>query len=141
MLVNYTSKDLDLLARLIRAEALGEGDFGMLMVGNVGINRVIADCLDFRNIRSIREMIYQTPGGFSGKDSPLFFNASTTHEKRLAEKSIRGKTFHPATNALWFYAPRLGESCRATWFNQRNIGRYKGHCFYVPDPGVCVKLY
>ena len=35
-LVQYTSKELDLLARLMRAEAVGEGDYGMLMVGNVG---------------------------------------------------------------------------------------------------------
>ena len=43
-LVAYTSKELDLLARLMRAEAVGEGDYGMLMVGNVGVNRVLANC-------------------------------------------------------------------------------------------------
>ena len=48
MIVKYTDKELDLLARLMRAEALGEGNLGMLMVGNVGINRVIANCLDFK---------------------------------------------------------------------------------------------
>ena len=52
-IINYTSKERDLLARLMRAEALGEGDLGMLMVGNVVVNRVIGDCLDFRDIRSI----------------------------------------------------------------------------------------
>ena len=36
MIINYTSKDRDLLARLMRAEALGEGNLGMLMVGNTG---------------------------------------------------------------------------------------------------------
>jgi len=44
MLVNYTTKELDLLARIMRAEAQTEGDLGMLMVGNVVVNRVIADC-------------------------------------------------------------------------------------------------
>ena len=39
MLVNYNSKELDLMARLMRAEALGEGNLGMLMVGNVIVNR------------------------------------------------------------------------------------------------------
>ena len=37
----------------MRAEAVGEGNLGMLMVGNVGINRVIGNCLDFKNITSI----------------------------------------------------------------------------------------
>ena len=36
----------------MRAEAVGEGDLGMLMVGNVGINRVLADCLTFKDIRT-----------------------------------------------------------------------------------------
>ncbi|MDD2202934.1 MAG: cell wall hydrolase, partial [Bacilli bacterium] len=34
MLVAHTTKELDLLARLMRAEAVGEGNLGMLMVGN-----------------------------------------------------------------------------------------------------------
>ena len=36
-----------MLARLMRAEAEGEGELGMLMVGNVGVNRVRGDCMDF----------------------------------------------------------------------------------------------
>ena len=36
-IVQYTTKEKELLARLMRAEALGEGDLGMLMVGNVVI--------------------------------------------------------------------------------------------------------
>ena len=35
MLINYTNKELDLLARIMRAEAQTEGNLGMLMVGNV----------------------------------------------------------------------------------------------------------
>ncbi|MBB3073073.1 spore germination cell wall hydrolase CwlJ-like protein [Paenibacillus baekrokdamisoli] len=35
--VKATSADVKILARLLRAEAEGEGDLGMLMVGNVGI--------------------------------------------------------------------------------------------------------
>ena len=42
-LVTYTSKELDQMARLMRAEAIGEGELGMLMVGNVIINRNIAN--------------------------------------------------------------------------------------------------
>ena len=90
MIVKYTDKELDLLARLMRAEALGEGNLGMLMVGNVGINRVIGNCLDFKNIRTITDMIYQSPGGFSGIKSALFQSTSTTNEKNLAKRIING---------------------------------------------------
>ena len=43
MIINYTTKELEQLARIIRAEALAEGDLGMLMVGNVVTNRAIAN--------------------------------------------------------------------------------------------------
>ena len=35
MLVTYTTKELDQMARLMRAEAIGEGELGMWMDGNV----------------------------------------------------------------------------------------------------------
>lgn len=140
-IVAYTTKELDLLARLMRAEAVGEGNLGMLMVGNVGVNRVIGNCLDFKKITSIYDMVYQSPGGFSGPSSSLFYSASTTAEQNLAKRIIRGEYFHPATNALWFYAPGTGNSCKATWYNQENSGRYKNHCFYKPNQGVCKELY
>ena len=39
--IKYSTEEVDLLARLIKSEALGEGEQGMLLVGNVVINRVI----------------------------------------------------------------------------------------------------
>lgn len=141
MIVRYTEKERDLLARLMRAEAIGEGPLGMLMVGNVGINRVIADCLTFQNISTISQMIYQNPGGFSGTQSSLFFGNPTEKEKELANRVIRGEYFYPATNALWFYAPKKGDTCLAYWWDQKNSGRYKNHCFYEPYPGVCKQIH
>ena len=51
--VAHNEEEVKLLARLIRAEAESEGNLGMLMVGNVGVNRVLARCLDFKSITSI----------------------------------------------------------------------------------------
>lgn len=141
MIVKATQKEKELLARLMRAEAVGEGGLGMLMVGNVGINRVIADCLTFKDINTISEMIYQSPGGFSGINSSLFYGNPTEKEQQLAERVIRGEYYHPATNALWFYAPTAGVSCTSTWWDQQLAGKYKGHCFYQPDKGVCKKIH
>lgn len=140
MIVKYTDKELELLARLMRAEALGEGNLGMLMVGNVGINRVLANCYTFKDITTLYKMIYQSPGGFSGTSSSLFYGNPTALESSLAERVIRGEYYYPATNALWFYAPTTGESCKATWWDQNLAGRYKNHCFYRPQPGTCQEL-
>ena len=140
MIVKYTEKEKELLARLMRAEAVGEGNLGMLMVGNVGINRVLADCLTFKDIRSISEMIYQSPGGFSGTSSSLFYGNPTALESSLAERVIRGEYYYPATNALWFYAPGKN-TCKTNWYEQPFAGSYKKHCFYKPNRGVCQELY
>lgn len=140
MIIKYTEKEKELLARIMRAEAIGEGDLGMLMVGNVVVNRAIANCLTFSNTRTITEVLYQNPGGFSGIDSPLFFSSPTTVEQNLAERILRGEYYYPATNALWFYAPKNNESCQTTWWGQRNSGRYKSHCFYIPDSGICQEI-
>ena len=141
MVVKYNQKELELLARLMRAEALGEGNLGMLMVGNVGINRVIANCLTFKDITTIYDMIFQSPGGFSGTKSNLFYGNPTEKEKSLAMRVIRGEYYYPATDALWFYAPSSGSSCSSSWWDQEFAGRYKNHCFYKPDPGVCEELH
>lgn len=140
MLVNYTTKELDLLARIMRAEALAEGNLGMLMVGNVVINRAIANCLTFKDIRNIYDAIYQK-NQFAGVNSSLFQASSTTLEKDLAERVLRGEYYYPATHSLWFYAPAKNTTCQDVWYNQSLAGRYKNHCFYQPEEGVCDELY
>lgn len=140
MLINYSKKELDLCARIMRAEALAEGDLGMLMVGNVVVNRTIANCLDFKDTRTITDVIYQK-NQFSGTKSSLFQNSSTTREKDLARRVLKGEYYHPATNALYFYAPKTNEKCKKTWFNQNYAGRYKNHCFYEPNKGICKELH
>ena len=140
MIIKYSTKELELLARIMRSEALNEGNLGMLMVGNVVVNRTIADCLTFKNVRTITDAIYQK-NQFSGTQTPLFNGSPTTTEKNLAKRVLRGEYYHPATNALWFYAPQKNSSCKSTWYNQNFSGRYKNHCFYKPNIGVCKELH
>lgn len=139
--IKYTEKEVDLLARLMRAEAIGEGNLGMLMVGNVIVNRAISNCLTFKNKRTIYDVIYQSPGGFSGINSEIFFSAATNNEKKLAKRVLDGEYYYPATNALWFYAPTGNSNCVSIWYDQRLSGRYKNHCFYIPYPGICQELH
>ena len=56
--VKARQQNVDLLARLLRAEAEGEGETGMILVGNVGINRIRANCSDFKGLRTIPQMVY-----------------------------------------------------------------------------------
>ncbi|WP_048678945.1 cell wall hydrolase, partial [Bacillus sp. 220_BSPC] len=61
--VSYRSSDVDLMARMMRAEAEGEGLQGMLYVGNVIVNRLKANCLDFKELRTIPQVIFHVQGG------------------------------------------------------------------------------
>ncbi len=124
----------------MRSEAQSDGDLGMLMVGNVVINRTLASCYTFRNTPNINSVIYQTPGGFAGIRSNLFYGNATIKERELAKRVLDGETFFPATNALWFYAPSSNANCTPTWYEQKKAGRYKTHCFYEPDINVCKEI-
>ncbi|MGG6433140.1 cell wall hydrolase [Anoxybacillus sp. D401a] len=137
--VAYTEEDVKLLARLMRAEAEEDGQLGMLMVGNVGVNRVRANCLDFEGLRTIRQMVFQSPGGFEAVQKGYFYQRAREEDIRLARRVIRGERFHPATNALWFFRP--DGSCPPQWFNQWNTGRFKAHCFYAPTRSNCPRVY
>ncbi|GIO26807.1 cell wall hydrolase [Ornithinibacillus bavariensis] len=137
--IAFTEKDVDLLARLMRAEAEGEGQLGMLMVGNVGVNRILANCLDFKDIRTMNQMVFQNPGGFEATQKGYFYQRARESEKRLARRTINGERFHPATNSLWFFKPQ--GNCPAQWFNQWNSGRFKSHCFYSPTQSDCPSVF
>ncbi|MCA0988935.1 cell wall hydrolase [Guptibacillus algicola] len=137
--IQTNDSDVALLARLMRAEAEGDGELGMLMVGNVGVNRVKVTCIDFENINSITNMVYQSPGGFEATKKGYFYQRAREKDKRLARKTIKGTRYHPASNALWFFKP--SGTCPAQWFDQWNAGRYKAHCFYQPTESECSEVY
>jgi len=137
--IKANTEQTKLLARLMRAEAEGEGTLGMLMVGNVGVNRVRANCLDFRDIRDLRQMVFQRPGGFEATIKGYFYQRARDKDIRLARRVIGGERQHPASNALWFYRPTGG--CPGQWYNQPNTGRFKAHCFFAPTRKNCPTVF
>ncbi|WP_100401452.1 cell wall hydrolase [Bacillus sp. FJAT-42315] len=137
--IAHNEADVKLLARLMRAEAEGDGQLGMLMVGNVGVNRARADCLDFKDIRNIRSMVYQRPGGFEATQKGYFYQRARQQDINLARKALNGGRYHPASNSLWFFEPP--GSCPAQWYNQPNTGRFKSHCFFSPTRANCPSVY
>ncbi|RLQ93454.1 cell wall hydrolase [Falsibacillus albus] len=137
--IPFTEAEVKLLARLMRAEAEGDGKLGELMVGNVGVNRVMADCLDFKDITSIQKMVYQSPGGFESTQKGYFYQRARGKEISLARKTINGSRYNPATYSLWFFKPSGG--CPAQWYNQPNSGQYKSHCFFQPTQGNCPSVF
>jgi N-acetylmuramoyl-L-alanine amidase len=137
--VKHTEEDVKLLARLMRAEGEGDGKLGMLMVGNTGVNRARAACLDFKKIDTIRKMVFQSPGGFEATQKGYFYQRARDTDIELARKVLEGQRFHPAQFSLWFFKP--SGNCPQQWYNQWNTGRYKAHCFYKPTSADCPSVY
>ncbi|WP_226036607.1 cell wall hydrolase [Aquibacillus saliphilus] len=141
--VAYTEKDIDLIARMIRAEAEGEGRLGMLMVGNVIVNRSRADCLDFKDVRSIRDVIFQVQGGNYSFEAVqkgnLFYSPAREIERNLARQVIKYWRQHPSKYALWYFNPYA--ECPPTWYGQPFAGQYKQHCYYEPVANTCESAY
>ncbi|MCG1023296.1 cell wall hydrolase [Sutcliffiella horikoshii] len=141
--VKYTDSDLALVARMIRAEAEGEGQQGMLYVGNVIVNRAIADCLDFKEVRTIPQVIYQVQGGNYSFEAVqkgnVFYNRARGVEKRLAKKTLDYWREHPAKFALWYFNPYA--PCPPTWYDQPFAGQFKQHCYYEPIANTCDSVY
>lgn len=137
--IRKTEKGVELLARLMRAEAVGDGDQAMLRVGNVGVNRVRSGCLDFTGMRNIRDMVFQSPGGFEATMHSLFYQRAREREKKLARRAISGKRFWPASYSLWFFEPQ--GSCPSEWYGEPFTGQYKSFCYYHPTQQECSEVY
>jgi N-acetylmuramoyl-L-alanine amidase len=136
--VKASTSDIELLARLLRAEAEGEGTQGMLLVGNVGINRLRANCSDFKGLRTIPQMIYQ-PHAFEATTKGYFYQRARTAERRLAQRVVNGERFWPAKFSLWYFRPP--GDCPQTWYDQPFVARFKLHCFYQPTGEECQNVY
>lgn len=141
--VKYTDKDVALMARMMRAEAEGEGRLGMKMVGNVIVNRLKANCLDFEGLRTIPQVIYQVQGGNYSFEAVqkgnVFYNRARGVEKRLAKQTLDYWREHPSKYALWYFNPY--GPCPPTWYGQPFAGQYKLHCYYEPMANTCESVY
>lgn len=136
--------DLELLARIIRCEAGGEGDNGMKAVACVVMNRVQVGYGEYSRLGgSIRRVIYQK-GQFDcvrevvgGRpNSQIIYNmAAEAVHYRIAEWAIAGNRLPGLGKALWYFNP-YSPTCRSNFPSA--VGRFAlrigNHCFYDPTP-------
>ena len=140
--VKYRDADVALMARMMRAEAEGEGQQGMLYVGNVIVNRAVASCLDFNDVRTIEQVIYQVQGGnysFEAVQKAICFTNEQEKRKKISETKLR---FLARTSSK-IRTLVLQSICTMspTWYGQPFTGQFKNHCFYEPAPDTCASVY
>ena len=95
----YTQNDINLLAKLIAAEARGENYKGQVAVGAVVLNRVAHSSFP----DTIAGVIYQK-GAFSCVNDSNWSTAATETSKKAARDCING--WDPSGGAIYYYNPK-----------------------------------
>ncbi len=106
-----TSGDVDLLARLISAEARGEPYTGQVAVGAVVLNRVASPA--FPN--SLSGVIYQS-GAFTCLQDGQFWGTVTDSAYKAARDAMNG--WDPSGGAIYYFNPNTATS---SWIWSRPV--------------------
>ena len=137
--------DRELLARIIRCEAGGEGENGMRAVATVVMNRVHVATGEYLRTGqgSLQRVIFQeyqfdcardTVGGRPNTQNIFNLSPEAIHYE-IADWALGGGAMSGVGESLWYmnpYGPCLEEFPRngsGTWHN-----RIGDHCFYRPTP-------
>ncbi|MDF2893028.1 MAG: putative cell wall hydrolase CwlJ [Clostridia bacterium] len=134
----------ELLARVIRCEAGGEGENGMKAVANVIMNRVRVPNGEYQRVGqgSIRNVLNQR-GQFDcmtsvlrGMPNPQTVWANPPEEIHLqiADWAIAGNRFPTTGYSLWYFNP-FNPNCPGAFPRNGNgfyVTRIVDHCFYNP---------
>lgn len=128
--------DLELLARLIKCEAGGEGDTGMRAVASVVMNRVNATQGEYGRYNTVGDVVFAPRQFECATNQPQsIYNLSPEQQHYdIAQWAINGGRLAEVADALWFFNP-FSDYCRSNFPN--NNGYFKtrigNHCFYSPS--------
>jgi LysM repeat protein len=115
--------EVDLLARLITAEADSEPYEGKVAVGAVVLNRVISPGFP----KSIKDVIYQTGNGVF-QFQPVengWINKPASEEAKLAAREALGGA-DPSNGALYFFATKS----KSMWLRERPVSKMIGNTIF-----------
>ena len=108
---SFSSSDINLLARVISAEARGESYTGQVAVGAVILNRI--EHPSFPN--TLAGVVYQ-PGAFSCLNDGQFNEPVAESAQRAAQDTING--WDPSGGAIYYYNP---EKSTNQWIFSRPV--------------------
>lgn len=131
MKMELTDKEIEILERIVEAEATDQDVYGRMLVANVVINRVHSKY--FAN--SIEGVVFEKIGG-SWQFSPIkdgrYYTVKITDKTREAvSRVLEGEDY--SQGALYFFERRRTSSSKATWFdkNLKYLFKYGCHEFFT----------
>ena len=140
--MSYSNREL--LARLIKCEAGGEGETGMKAVATSIMNRVRVPNGEYHKIcqGDIRKVIYQKGqfdcmrsvlGGVANPQT-IWANPPDNSHYAIADWALAGNRLYPIGSSLWYFNP-FKPTC-IYFFPYNGSGRFQvrilKHCFYNP---------
>lgn len=144
--MSRVGRNVELLAKLMLAEAESEGLQGMKLIGRIVENRRASMCPDYKKLRTIEQVITQRHRGvpeFSSlRHFPKIRTATRPEVVRIAEEIVRGVPHgREVRKSIWFYNPGPGRPCPSTQPRTKGStlltpppplrGRFGQHCFYT----------
>ena len=128
--MSVTDEEVQMLERIVEAEATGEDMIGKILIVNVILNRMSDE--DFPD--SIEGVIFQRVEGdyqFSPIKDQRFWEVNVTKKTRTAvQRALDGEDY--SEGALYFMARKNTKSSNAKWFDQHleRLFKHGGHEFY-----------
>ncbi len=122
--------ELDVLRRIVEAEAGNEDEDGRLLVANVVLNRVDSDSFP----DTVTEVVFQSSKGvtqFSPVASGRIHTVEVSDETiEAVDRALAGEDI--SQGALYFAARRYASSRKMKWFDEKLtfLFRHGGHEFY-----------
>lgn len=130
MMIELSHEEVDVLQRIVEAEATGEDIYGKILVANVVLNRVLSN--DFPD--TVKEVVFQKSGGsyqFSPTKDGRYWSVSVTDSTvEAVERALSGEDY--SQGALYFFARELTSNRKAEWFDNalNRLFQYGCHEFY-----------
>jgi N-acetylmuramoyl-L-alanine amidase len=125
-----TEQEVDMLERIVEAEATGEDMIGKILIANVVFNRMA----DNNFPDTVEEVIFQNEDGeyqFSPVSDERYWSVKVTDEtEKAVQRALQGEDY--SEGALYFIARKRTKSSSAKWFDQHLDWLFKhgGHEFY-----------
>lgn len=129
--ISLDEEELDILLRIVEAEAGCEDEEGKLLVANVVLNRVESE--EFPD--TVSEVVFQKENGvtqFSPVSNGKIWKVSVSEETQNAvERALSGEDI--SEGALYFAARKYADGERMKWFDENLVFLFKhgGHEFFT----------
>ena len=122
----YSNKEIEILERIVEAEATGEDVKSKILVANVVLNRVKHK----RFPNSIEGVVFQNKQFSPIRDGRYYSVSVTSSTKEAVERAIEGEDY--SQGALYFAARKRANKKSMRWFDKNldNLFAYGGHEFF-----------